>query len=332
MKQQLVRWGMSPLPRWIGRRLAGSFLPIFMLHRCTDDSGRPDPRQIQAFRDCLSYFRHHGYRAITLQQLLESMDAGEPLPERTAVFTVDDGFHDQAEILAPLFAEFDIPLTYFVITDFLEGKLWSWDDQLLYVLRHTKLESIPVTLPNEQEFVINLSLPNPHSSVREALKSSDQGHIYEWLDHLYEAADVDRPSFIPDRYRPMSWQQAQALIDQGHAIAPHTRSHRILSQLSDEEARQEILGSWEDLQRKVPGCSPVFAYPTGRNTDFTPRDRKIVEDSPLLGAVSTEPNSVQTGNDRYALPRFGMPTDIVDFMQYLDYIEVLKGRLRSLPN
>ncbi len=332
MKQQLIRWGVSPLPRWIGRRLAPPFLPIFMLHRCTDDSGQPDRDQIQAFRDCLAWFRSQGYRALSLQQLFESMDAGEPLPTHSAVFTVDDGFHDQAEILGPLFADFDIPLTYFVITDFLEGRVWSWDDQLLYILEHSTQEKIGITLPDGRDFVIDRSMPKAHRPVRDALKSCKQARIYQWLDHLYEAAGVDRPGDIPDRFRPMSWPQAQALIDQGHAIAPHTRSHRILSQLDDEDAQQEILGSWEDLQRRLPDCSPVFAYPTGRSKDFTRRDRKLVEDSPLIGAVATDPRAVLPSDDRYALPRFGMPSNIEDFMQYLDYIEVLKGKFRPLLN
>ena len=330
MKRQLIRLASTPVPQWIGRLLAGRFLPIFMLHRCVDEQGEADRQQLRILRRQLQYIRDRGYQPLRLLDLMQRMEQGEPLPERCAVFTVDDGFFDQAEILGPLFAEFDIPFTCFVITDFLDEKLWSWDDHMVYALAQSRKPLIELTLPDNSRFRFDTRVffKPQIRKLRQALKSGDQTHIYEWLQQLYQAAEVEVPAETPAAYRPMSWDQAAGLVHSGHDIAPHTRSHRILSRLNDEDAEREIIGSWETLQQRLPDSVPVFAYPTGRAQDFTRRDRDTVEKSPMIGAVSTVPEAVIPASDRYALPRYGMPHNMTDFIQYLDWIEVVKSRFR----
>ena len=50
------------------------------------------------------------------------------------MFTIDDGFIDHHDIAGPLFADYDIPLTFFLVTGFIDGELWPWDDQLSYAI------------------------------------------------------------------------------------------------------------------------------------------------------------------------------------------------------
>jgi len=332
MKRQLIGLASTAIPQWIGRRIAGRFVPIFMLHRTVDEQGRPLGEHLRVIRKQLEYLRRHNYRPLRLIDLLQRIDKGEPLPRRSVVFTVDDGFFDQAELLGPLFAEFDIPFTCFVITDFLDRKLWSWDDQLLYALGNSHKSRIDLRLPDESLFSFTPGdfFKPQIRALRQALKSADQTHVYDWLDQLYTAAEVDRPADIPEAYRPMSWEQADGLIRAGHDIAPHTRSHRILSRLKDRDAEQEILQSFERVRQRLPDSVPLFAYPTGRAQDFTRRDRDVVARSPMIGAVSTIPIAVTPPVDRYTLPRYGLPLNIADFIQYLDWVEVTKNRLRQL--
>ncbi len=330
MKRKLVRLGSQLVPSFIGRGLAGPFTPIFMLHRIVDEQGEPITEALQAHRQQLQYLRDRNYQPLRLVDLLQRIREGKPLPRKSVVFTADDGFFDQAELIAPLFAEFDTPLTCFVITDFLDRKLWSWDDHLLYALGCTNRTVVDLPLPDASHFHFERdTVFKPQiRKLRQRLKSADQTHLYGWLDTLYQAAEVDRPEEIPDTYRPMSWDQAAAMIRMGHDIAPHTRTHRILSQLDDVTAEQEILGSWKRVREMLPDSVPVFAYPTGRDGDFTPRDEQVIANSDLLGAVTTIPGAVLPASNTLALPRYGMPENMTDFIQYLDWIEVVKDKLR----
>lgn len=77
--------------------------------------------------------------------------------------------------------------------------------------------------------------------VRGALKTEDQGDIYQWLKkELFPKLEVELPASVPREYRPMSWNDARSLYSRGHGVYPHTRSHRILSTLSLEQKREEI--------------------------------------------------------------------------------------------
>ena len=309
-------------------------MPVFMLHRLVDSRYERDDAKINQLRSYLKYIRKHHYKPITLQELFDCLNRDEPLPERAVVFTVDDGFADQFEFISPVFSEYDVPLTCFVITDFLDGKLWPWDDQVKYVFNNTRTTVFSVRLPNETVFKADLGSENSRDSERRRLlgllKKQNQSRIYEWLENLYQAAELDVPASIPQEFSPASWQQANQFVQSGHAIAAHTKTHRILSQLTDAEAYEEIIGSYEALKTRVPGCADTFAYPTGLLSDFGQREMDIIKHSPMTGSVSTVCDAARPGYPLQAVPRFSLPENMTDFLQYLGFLEVLKNKVRGI--
>src|ERR1700722_6235165 len=87
--------------------------PIFTLHRFRDvEIGNPghDP---QLLRDNLSWLRANNCSLLSLTELLDRLAEGAPL-KRVVAFTVDDGYAEFARIAAPIFAEFDCPVTVFL--------------------------------------------------------------------------------------------------------------------------------------------------------------------------------------------------------------------------
>jgi peptidoglycan/xylan/chitin deacetylase (PgdA/CDA1 family) len=72
-------------------------------HSKRDTPGR-DPEML---RQVLSYLRRDRYQLLSLVELLRRLDGEGPPLRRAVAFTIDDGYLDQAEIGAPLFAEFD---------------------------------------------------------------------------------------------------------------------------------------------------------------------------------------------------------------------------------
>ena len=89
-------------------------------------------------RRCLSYLVENDYTFISLEQLVTALANSESLPPRAVVFTMDDGFIDQAEITAPIFIEFSCPLTFFVITGMLDQSLWPWDAQISWITENSR--------------------------------------------------------------------------------------------------------------------------------------------------------------------------------------------------
>jgi len=335
LKEQLAK-GLSLFvnltPQFISKKVCGEITPIFMLHRLSNPDQAEQAQGIEHLKWCLAYIRKHRYQPISLTQLATAYSQGEPLPPKSVVFTIDDGFFDQAEIAAPIFNQFDIPYTCFVITDFLDGKLWPWDDQISYVLERTKQTMLDLQLPTGEPFQLDLTKVDRNTAInllRHNIKLRPQEKLYDWLGSFYQLAEVDRPDKAPDIHRPMTWQQAQQLIDQGHEIAPHTKTHRILSRLSDEEAEDEILGSFARVNTMLEGSSKLFAYPTGRPQDYTPREKMILSKASAIATVNTTANYSMPSDAKYDLPRFPLAKTRFDYIQYLSFFDRLKRNLLS---
>lgn len=102
----------------------------------------------------------------------------------------------------------------------------------------------------------------------------------------------------PDEIRTMTTEN----IDFGS----HTATHKILSELSIEEATKEILGSKMTIENILNDKVRFFAYPKGKATDFNHQIKTVVENSGYLAAFSTENGGIDRHSDWYELKRVGM--------------------------
>jgi len=94
--------------------------------------------------------------------------------------------------------------------------------------------------------------------------------------------------------------QALRMQDEGHAIGAHTRTHRPLPTLSEEEARAEVGGSRADLESALGTSVRTFAYPYGE------LDQTAVEASgraSFVAACTTRPRRAGFGDDPLRIPR-----------------------------
>jgi peptidoglycan/xylan/chitin deacetylase (PgdA/CDA1 family) len=315
----------------IAGRLIGSGIPIFMLHRINADNATGNCHTPSYLRRCLRYLRNRHHTFVSIEDILAALRGEIQLPKKSVAFTMDDGFYDQATLAAPVFIEFRCPVTVFLITGMLDGKLWPWDDQVAYLVKEARTESIQVEFAGHR---LEHRLDNPHArmaavqSIQEFLKTIDGESVPELVDRLAGTARVNIPASPPDEYRPMTWDMARDLENQGISFAPHTISHAILSRLGNKNSAIEITGSWQRLKEELASPARVFGYPTGRTSDFGRREMEIVRQTGLLGAVSTIPASVDPGEKQsgypYRLPRYGLPESFLDFVQYSTWIEQAK--------
>jgi hypothetical protein len=115
---------------------------VFMLHRFRGPGFAPDGFDPAALRRSLAYVRRKKYNVASIEALLRCNLEGRAVPDRSIAFTIDDGYADHAEIAAPIFAEFDCPVTTFVTTGFLDEKLWFWWDQIEFIFANSALSTV----------------------------------------------------------------------------------------------------------------------------------------------------------------------------------------------
>jgi peptidoglycan/xylan/chitin deacetylase (PgdA/CDA1 family) len=100
---------------------------------------------------------------------------------------------------------------------------------------------------------------------------------------------IGRPTF-------MTQDQIFALRAEGHEIGAHTRNHPHLPTLTDDQQKNEILGSYDDLM--AMGIQPNwFAYPYGEYNSISITDSR----STFLGARTTRGAPNNQSSDPFLL-------------------------------
>ncbi len=105
---------------------------------------------------------------------------------------------------------------------------------------------------------------------RDEQKSFIAGNIYN---------NRFKPEGIPDDMAPMTWQDIERLVEQGHTIGAHTINHRKLIEIESEcELKCEIIESGNILQKKLGIDIDHFSYPFGDIDSIDQRAIKIIRE------------------------------------------------------
>ncbi len=316
-------------------KIIGTGIPIFMLHRLFPDHTAGEKQTPSYLRQCLSYLKDRGYHFMSVTDILLCLKNNTPLPQKAIAFTIDDGFYDQASVAAPVFIEFNCPVTIFLITDFLDGKSWPWFSRIEYLIANTQASSIECRL-SQTKTVYALTTDQQKKKAKrgivETVKKLPWDRLDDILAHLSDITQVDIPSSPTDQYKPMTWQMARELEKSVVSFGPHTLSHPIMSKVNDEQSFIEITQSWQRLNDELDHPCPVFCYPNGVPTDYGQREVEIIKQTDMLGALSTIPRSFQpnSGNSDYLyhIPRYAFPDDMSNFKMYCSWIEYAKEKYR----
>jgi peptidoglycan/xylan/chitin deacetylase (PgdA/CDA1 family) len=92
-------------------------VPILCYHRFG-----PRPSQLAvtpaAFEAQMDYLARNGYHVIPLSSLLGFLERGEPVPRKSVVLTIDDGYRSTYEVAFPILRKYGFQATVFLYSDF----------------------------------------------------------------------------------------------------------------------------------------------------------------------------------------------------------------------
>jgi peptidoglycan/xylan/chitin deacetylase (PgdA/CDA1 family) len=111
-------------------------------------------------------------------------------------------------------------------------------------------------------------------------------------------------------------QQMLEMQALGHEIGSHTRSHSMLTQLTESQMRDEIIGSLNDL--RVMGADvTTFSYPFG---DYNQLTDSIVHEAGYLGARTSDFGNNTKTDYKYLLKRYSMQnnTTLTQLQSYVN--------------
>jgi peptidoglycan/xylan/chitin deacetylase (PgdA/CDA1 family) len=313
------------------------FASVFMMHRLA----RPDlgvaGHDPDVLRQTLRWLRNHKYEILDLETLYRRL-GGEGAPIRRAVsFTLDDGYLEQVETAAPIFAEFDAPSTTFLATGFIDRELWLWWDQVEYILNTTRLSRLEMTV-GSQRFNLDLTTPvaktHSGSQLAEACKRIPEVDKAGVIARLAAIAAVELPALPPARYQPITWDMAREAEKRGMRFGAQTVTHPILSMTDATQSRLEITRSWQRVKEEVKLPVPVFCYPNGTRSDFGVREIGVLKELGFIGAVASTAGYAEQNptldRERFELPRFAYGDSVVGNVQFMSGVERWKIGLRRM--
>jgi peptidoglycan/xylan/chitin deacetylase (PgdA/CDA1 family) len=114
--------------------------------------------------------------------------------------------------------------------------------------------------------------------------------------------DGTAPVYWYDQPPPLlTWSELREINDEGLvAIGAHSRTHRALPKLPDEEAWEEIAGSRGDLEKRLGRPVTSFAYPSGL---YGEREVRMAREAGYRVAVTCEPGANGPGQRPHELRR-----------------------------
>ena len=92
-------------------------IPILCYHRF---GSKPSQLAVTpaAFEAQMDYLARNGYHVIPLSRLIGFLERGEPVPRKSVVLTIDDGYRSTYEVAFPILRKHGFPATVFLYGDF----------------------------------------------------------------------------------------------------------------------------------------------------------------------------------------------------------------------
>jgi hypothetical protein len=197
------------------------------------------------------------FKFLTLDELGERLENGDPFNEPLAAVTFDEG----------------IPAAMFVVTETIGRRHLQVYDKLFLLLsrvlpmlhydaeRFTTLcESHDVPLARRQG--VKEVIGDPFATMRMLFTTLTQKQLrraIEALETVVQVRDEDFPAL-----QSLTWEMVRALDTAGMTIGSHTQTHALLTLENPKRMANQIVGSLLTLQERLGKPVAHFAYPDGR--------------------------------------------------------------------
>ncbi len=112
-------------------------VPILTYHRFAEECQSPLCMPAAVFREQMDYLKNEGYHAITPEELFGFLEYRQPLPKKSVLITIDDGYRSTFDIAYPILRRIGFTATLFIYTELIDAApiALTWN-QILEMTRH----------------------------------------------------------------------------------------------------------------------------------------------------------------------------------------------------
>ncbi|MEL7401189.1 MAG: polysaccharide deacetylase family protein, partial [Pseudomonadota bacterium] len=250
---------------------------------------------------------------ISMEQLVDQLERGEPIQRGTVVITFDDGYLNNLTVAAPILAKYNLPATIYLATHAIETGENQWIDTLYATFRARSQHQL--NLP-----ALKNKAPNSTSQwdlTRESEQRAAYGAI---VGYLIEASVEQKQQLLATLYEQlaptatpprltMNWDEVRQLQQQypNITLGVHTVNHLDLS-IHTEQTTAEVQTSVQQVEQATGQRPEHLAFPYNRYND---RVIELVKAANIRSAVAEGGDViVHKGSNRYSLARLDGPQSL----------------------
>jgi peptidoglycan/xylan/chitin deacetylase (PgdA/CDA1 family) len=308
---------LSPAFRGIGT--------IFCLHHVCPGGGRKSAfspnYQLEItpefLQETISLCQDRGYDLVSLGEAVRRLREGSANP--FAVFTLDDGYRDNAIHAAPVFRKNNCPYAIFVAPGIADGTCELWWRALELIIADASHLDLNI---NDRKF----SLPTRQDSQKQQawktvfplVKEMPEYLQRAWIKGVAARSGFDLGAYC--RSVAMPWQDIVELNrDPLCTIGAHTMNHYAVAKLTDADALQEMRQSKAEIEKRLGEPVEFFAYPYGDHAAAGARDFRLAQEAGFKASVTTRKGVVFPEHAKHlqAIPRL-MLSGRYQKQRYLD--------------
>jgi peptidoglycan/xylan/chitin deacetylase (PgdA/CDA1 family) len=237
---------------------------------------------------------------VPLDQALQAVAEGRPLPPRAVAITFDDGYADTLTLAVPLLQRWRLPATFFLVPGILSGAVEPWWEVTGWAFARTSRSE--VTWENTQHPLESSAQRRAaYDQVAERLKRRNTARRDQAVAELLEMLRPTGAS--PVRQLFHDWNGACDLVRAGFGIGSHSCHHAILSQETPQEQQRDLAESRAALEQELQVPIDVLAYPNGTELDFDATTEQAATAAGYSFAVTTLDGFNRTLSQRHQVRR-----------------------------
>ena len=208
----------------------------------------------------------------------ENIDAPHKKPR--FIITFDDGHKDNYEIAYPILRNSSACAVFYVSTDYIGTDKLFWFESIAYRILNAdigeyQLNGTKLNLTNsrsERESIVEKLLCQ--------LKSEANDKRISLLLEI-ENIPVNRkePAVEMPEIGNLTWDQVREMAEHGMEIGSHSVTHPVLSKLTDQQLKTEIVQSKNKIEEIIDKKVRSIAYPVGGKSDYDKRVEQYTRDA-----------------------------------------------------
>lgn len=290
------------------RKLTKSQVAILMYHRVSPqkDNWSLQALSPQSFERQIQYLSKN-YEILPIHALTQCLQQGKPLPEKAVTITLDDGYRDNYVHAYPILKKYDVPATIFLTTGHINTGELFWFDKVRYIIHNTSLSALESTELGRYTLQSTEDRIRSASAICQVLKKLPDKKKNLLIEKLYSEYCESIPNNL-GRELILSWEEIREMKN-NITFGAHTVTHPILTRLSLEQAKYEIMQSKKDIEENIGQKVTSFCYPNGSLGDFNREIVKLIKESGFTSAVTAIPGLITPEANPYELRRLPASTD-----------------------